>query len=141
MNENYHIELPKDQSQAIQFLEDRIYDHNSSVINKNDGRLFSILIKGADQTIVAGVAGWTWASACEITNLWVSENERNKRLGKRLLETAEAEAKKRGCRQILVRSYSFQAPHFYEKYGFEIEHVITGFPEGHDYYFLIKRLR
>jgi len=140
MNEHYHIELPKDQREAIRLLEDRIYEYNSSAIKRNDGRLFSILIKGDSQRVVAGVAGWTWASACEITDLWVSQGERKKGMGKRLLEAAEAEARKSGCSQILIRSYSFQAPHFYEKYGFKIEHVINGFPEEHKYYFLTKRL-
>lgn len=140
MNENYRAELSRDQPQAIQFLEDRIYEHNSAAINRNDGHLFSIVIKDGDQNIVAGVAGWTWAAACEITNLWVSDHERKKGMGKKLLGAAEEEARKRGCEQILVRSYSFQAPHFYQKNGFKIEHIVDGFPEGHQYYFLLKQL-
>jgi ribosomal protein S18 acetylase RimI-like enzyme len=57
-----------------------------------------------------------------------------------LLEAAEVEAKSKGCLTILVRSYSFQAPQFYERHGYKIEHILNGFPEGYSYYILQKGL-
>jgi len=40
----------------------------------------------------------------------------------------------------MVRSFSFQAPHFYEKQGYRIEHVLDSFPKGYCYYILLKRI-
>jgi Acetyltransferases len=124
----------------IQLLEDKIYEHNSAALNKDDGRLFSMIARDENKEIVAGIAGWTWASACEITQLWVAEKVRKNGIGKMLLGAAEAEAKSKGCLTILVRSYSFQAPHFYERHGYRIEHILNSFPHGYSCYILVKRI-
>lgn len=140
MNKKYSIESSADSQQLIQLLEDKIYDHNSAAINKDDGHLFSRIVKDENKNIIAGIGGWTWAHICEITQLWVDEKVRKNGIGKKLLEAAEAEAKSKGCRTILVRSYSFQAPHFYERHGYKAEHVLNSFPEGHSYYILVKTI-
>jgi ribosomal protein S18 acetylase RimI-like enzyme len=140
MNNQYHAELEENSDRNAQFLEERIYEHNANAIGKHDGRLFSVIVKDSSQNIVAGIAGWTWAGICEITNLWVSESERRNGIGKSLLEKAEAHAKSKGCAKILVRSYLFQAPYFYKRHGFNVEHVLNDFPVGHSYFFLVKTL-
>ncbi|WP_217631024.1 GNAT family N-acetyltransferase [Modestobacter sp. DSM 44400] len=38
--------------------------------------------------------------------------------GGRLLAAAEHVARERGCRQIIVSSFTFQAPRFYERHGY-----------------------
>lgn len=123
-----------------EFLEDRLYEHNSSLVGKNDGRLFSRVIRDENKAIIAGLAGWTWAGACEITTLWVHSEYRKRGLGKRLLQEAEKEALRNSCSVLLVRSYSFQSPFFYERNGYTIACVIDGFPPGNKYYLLVKKL-
>jgi len=139
-HDKYKIEAGDDSERIIQFLEDKIYEHNSSEINKSDGELFSRIIRDENERIIAGIAGWTWAGACEITQFWVDENARNNGIGKLLLSAAETEAKSKRCFIILIKSYSFQAPHFYERHGYKIEYVLNDFPPGHDYYMLSKRI-
>jgi GNAT superfamily N-acetyltransferase len=87
---------------------------------------FSRIVRDENKDIIAGIAGWTWAGVCEATQLWV--NVRKNGIGKLLSEAAEVEAKSRGCRMILVKSYSFQAPHFYEGYGYKTEQYSKWFP-------------
>lgn len=140
MKEKYYIESGMEPKQVIQLLEDKIYEYNSAKTNKDDGRLFCRIVKDEHNYIVAGIAGWTWASACEITQLWVDERARRRGTGEMLLRLAEEEAKIKGCVTVLVKTYSFQAPHFYEKYGYKIEHVINEFPKGYNYYTLTKIL-
>ena len=140
MEKKYCIEVGIDSRQVVQFLEDRIYEHNSTTIDRDDVRLFSWIVRDENNEIIAGIAGWTWASVCEITQLWVDEKMRKTGVGKMLLEAAEAEARNKGCITVLVKSYSFQAPHFYNKYGYQIEHILYGFPQGYQYYTLVKKI-
>jgi GNAT superfamily N-acetyltransferase len=125
----------------IQFLEDRIYEHNAKETNRDDGKLFCKLIYDGEDRIIAGITGWTWAGACEITLFWVNEDYRKKGYGKMLLEAAEAEAKKEKCKVILLRSYNFQAPQFYLKHGYKLEYETRDFPPGHNYFCLMKRFQ
>jgi GNAT superfamily N-acetyltransferase len=127
-------------NEEIQFLDDRIYEYNSHKTGRADGKLFSKLIYENEINIIAGLSGWTWASACEITLLWVNEAYRNKGYGQLLLQAAEDEAKKNKCSMILVRSYDFQAPLFYQKHGYKVDHKTKDFPPGHSSYWLIKRI-
>ena len=140
MNNRYCIESQEDSQQMSQLLEARIYEHNSNKINQHDGSLFSRNIVDENKEVIAGVAGWTWAGVCEITQLWVNEKVRKNGIGEMLLQEVEVEAKNKGCHIILVKSYSFQAPHFYEKHGYNVEHILNGFPEGHNYYILTKKI-
>jgi len=140
MQKNYTIQAEDDHLATIQFLEDRLYEYNSTKLNTGDGRLFSGIVRGENNEIIAGIAGWTWAGICEITQLWVDGPARSTGVGKMLLEAAEEEAYGRGCRTILVRTFSFQAPEFYRKYGFGTIQVLDDFPPGHHYYILTKRL-
>ena len=126
--------------QEIQFLEDMLYEYNADKTNRNDGEMFSKLIYDSKNTIIAGITGWTWAGACEITHLWVKYDFRNKGFGENLLMAAEAEAKKKNCKTILLRTYSFQSPEFYQKYGYTVEFETRDFPHGYSYFCLIKRL-
>ncbi|MBS1495534.1 MAG: GNAT family N-acetyltransferase [Bacteroidetes bacterium] len=123
---------------VIEELENNLYEHNSNTINRHDGALFALNIKNKSQEMIAGIAGWTWASACEITHLWVSKAERNKGFGKKLLQAAEDIAIKNGCVKIIIKSYSFQAPSFYENYGYKTECIIADFPKGNQYHILTK---
>ena len=138
---SYSIEFEKDLPEHIELLEEKLYAFNSVKINKHDGEYFSAILRDVHNEMVAGVAGWTWAGVCEITQLWVTENLRNTGIGSRLLAAAENRAKSKGCVRILVRSYSFQAPHFYMKHGYQVEHIVNAFPAGHSYFILTKRMK
>jgi len=127
-------------SSDLQFLEDRLYEYNSHQTGKDDGQSFGFFIRDDDQRIQAGIAGWTWAQACSIQQLWVHDALRGKGLGRQLLEAAEQEARERGCRVIMIESYSFQAPDFYQKCGYELAWECEDFPPGHRQCVLIKRL-
>src|SRR6516164_3341909 len=92
MNTKYEIESGKNPIEIIQFLEEKIYEYNSTSIDKRDGDYFTRMIRDESGDIVAGIAGWTWAGICEITQLWVTESRRKNGIAKILLEAAEDEA-------------------------------------------------
>ena len=139
MNTNQKMTKSTPSSEELQFLEDRLYEFNSAQTKQDDGQLFAFFIRNEEQEIVAGLSGWTWAKACEIRILWVHPTLRRQGYGRRLLESAEQEARLRGCKVILISSYSFQAPGFYQKCGYELAWQLIDFPPGHQYCFLVKQ--
>lgn len=124
----------------VQYLEDRIYEFNATATGIRDGEYFSIFVRDDAQRIVAGLAGNVWGGCLEIRQFWVEESRRGRGLGTRLLETAESEARRRGCGQILLMTFSFQAPAFYARHGFEVVAVVNDHPRGHRNLLLRKHL-
>jgi GNAT superfamily N-acetyltransferase len=125
----------------VEFLEDRIYDFNRSATGIVDGRGLGVFLRDTTETLVAGAAGHTWGETCELRQVWVAESLRGQGVGRRLLEEAEAEAIRRGCRQLVLTTHSFQAPGFYEKLGFHVVSELPEYPRGHRQIVLRKRLR
>ena len=123
-----------------QYLEDRIYEFNAAATGITDGEYLAILVRDAEGRIAAGICGNTWGGSAEIRQFWVEKSRRGRGLGTRLLEAAEQEARRRGCRQIVLMTFSFQAPAFYRKRGFEIVATIDDHPSGHRNLLLLKRL-
>jgi GNAT superfamily N-acetyltransferase len=127
-------------TEELDFIEDRLYEHNSAKTGKDDGQLFGFFVRDEKNEIVAGISGWTWAQACQITGLWVHPSLRGQGYGEKLLEAAEQEARTCGCTVIMLDTYSFQAPVFYQKHGYELAFQLQDFPPGHQYNLLTKRL-
>lgn len=80
---------------------------------------FEILIQLEDK-IVGGVFGRSKWGTLEIKTFIIDEIYRQKGIGTSLLNHAIALAKERKCDFISLDTYSFQAPEFYLKNGFEI---------------------
>ena len=121
-------------------LEERIYEFNVAATGIDDGRYLSVVLKRDDGTIYGGLHGHTWAGICEIKTLWIAEGERGKGLGSQLLSMAEDQARRRGCRVIHLASFTFQAPGFYARHGFETFARLEDLPAGHANVFMLKRL-
>ncbi len=56
------------------------------------------------------------------------------------MRAAEQEAARRGCTDITVSTYTFQAPGFYPKLGYRERGRIEGVPGGHEDVYFHKRL-
>jgi GNAT superfamily N-acetyltransferase len=126
----------------VRVLEDRLYEYNVEQTGSHDGKRLSTFVRDDKGEIVAGLHGWTWCGACKVMSLWVRKDLRRQKYGSRLLDAAEQEARARGCEQILLDTFSFQAPLFYQKLGYEVIGVVDGFPRRpHSEYHLRKMLR
>jgi GNAT superfamily N-acetyltransferase len=124
----------------VEFLDDRLYDYNMAQTGYRDGRRLAIFVRDAEQAIVAGLDGWTWGGSGEIRSIWVDPSLRGQGVGASLMQAAEREAWRRGCRQLMLGSFSFQAPHFYRSLGYTVFAALDGHPKGHQLYMLYKRL-
>jgi GNAT superfamily N-acetyltransferase len=100
----------------------------------------AIFIRNEEGVLEAGVSARGWGGTCEVELLWVAEHRRGDGLGTRMMAAIEEEALRVGCNKIILDTFSYQAPDFYKKLGFEITSTIEDFPEGHTHYLLVKRL-
>jgi GNAT superfamily N-acetyltransferase len=123
----------------IRFLGDRLYEYNVQQTGVDDGQWLAIFVRDAQQTIRAGVEGWTWCGSCYIRTVWIHQDFRGQGIGTKLLQAAEQEARARGCQQMVLTSFSFQAPGFYQKLGYEVFAVLEDHPRQHRDYYLRKR--
>ena len=103
-------------------------------------KAFSVRVTDADGELVGGITAGTWGSLCSIGLLWVREDSRKDGWGTQLLQAAAAEAIRRGCEYITVSSFTFQAPLFYQRYGFVETGRTPGVPGGHEDVQMYKRL-
>ena len=100
-----------------QQLSDGLDAHNFAASGHSDLRELTVKVED-DEGLVAGLSGWTWGTCAGIGMVWVREDSRRDGWGGRLLAAAEEAARERGCRQLLVSSFTFQAPDFYRHHGY-----------------------
>ena len=74
--------------------------------------------------VAEGIGEWMYVSL-----LWVEDEFRRRGFGTALLQKSEREAKSRGAKGILVDTFSFQAPAFYERHGYTAYGQVDDFPE------------
>jgi GNAT superfamily N-acetyltransferase len=113
---------------------------NSAVTGAADRGALSV--KATDETgeLVGGLTARTWGGLCAIELLWVRDDSRGDGWGSRILEAAEAEARRRGCDRVAVSSFTFQAPGFYQRHGYVETGRALGIPGGHADVHLFKSL-
>jgi len=80
---------------------------------------------------------WDWLY---VDLMWVWEDLRGQGFGQRLLSLAEEKARERGARHAYLDTFSFQAPCFYQNFGYQEFGRLEDFPAGHTRYFLTKEL-
>ncbi|MBB1255256.1 GNAT family N-acetyltransferase [Streptomyces sp. OF3] len=100
----------------------------------------TVRITDADGELLGGLSGWNWGRCGGIEMLWVREDTRGQGVGARLIAAAEEEARARGCEQMIVSSFTFQAPPFYAGLGYRETGRIEGLPGGHADVSFVKEL-
>jgi len=98
-------------------LSNELDTYNFAAVGRDDLREFTVKVED-DGGLVAGLSGWTWGTCAGIGMVWVREDARRDGWGGRLMAAAEDVARGRGCRQVLVSSFTFQAPNFYRRNGY-----------------------
>jgi GNAT superfamily N-acetyltransferase len=100
--------------------------YNVAASGIGDQRELTVRVRDERGDLVGGVSGFTWGTCAGLGMVWVREDSRQAGWGSRLLAAAESEAVHRGCTQMVLSSFTFQAPDFYRRHGY----VETGRTEG-----------
>ena len=70
--------------------------------------------------LIGGILGEIGLSWLHVETLWVVETRRGAGVGRSLLASAEAEARRRGCRGAFLDTFDWQAEPFYRKQGYDV---------------------
>ena len=88
----------------------------------------------------AGLIGLTYGNWMEIDLLFVSDELRGCGIGSKILQAAEEEAIKRGCKYSFLYTYDFQGPKFYSKYGYREVFTMENYPHTGKRHYFVKEL-
>ena len=123
-----HIRLENTESQKAQEIGNLIRSYNRSKRETAESEPLNLYIEDEHGQLQAGLVAETFGNWLEIEYLFVKEELRGQGIGSQLLQQAESEAKKRNCRFAFVNTYQFQAPAFYQKYGYKEVFTMKDYP-------------
>ena len=118
-----------------------LYQHNVDRTGVDDrAPVGAKLVDPGTGRMVGGLWGRTELGLLFLEMMFVEADYRGKSCGGQLLMAVENEARARGCVRSVVETSSFQAPGFYQRFGYqEFGRVAFGVP-GHARMFLSKEL-
>ena len=122
------VRLENTVSQKVQEIGGLIRSYNCSKREAAESEPLNIYVEDDSGELMAGLVGETFGNWLEIEYLFVKEDIRGQGIGSQLLQQAESEAKKRNCRFAFVNTYQFQAPAFYQKYGYKEVFTLKDYP-------------
>lgn len=115
-------------------------EFNEQSANLASVRPLHVVARDESGQLIGGLIGRTWGLCCEIQVLWVDESTRQSGVGTTLVRQAEAEAARRECVTAFLETFSFQAPEFYARLGYETKHQIDGMPDGICKSYMLRQL-
>jgi ribosomal protein S18 acetylase RimI-like enzyme len=124
------------------FIRKKLIEHNMEQLPdelKTSKEDISFVLKDERGTILGGITGNMYWQHLHIDFLWVDKSVRGEGYGSELLRKIEDFTVHKGCRLIHLDTFSFQAPEFYKKNGYEVFGTIENHPKGFNQYFLQKR--
>nr|WP_275983785.1 GNAT family N-acetyltransferase [Paenibacillus hamazuiensis] len=126
-----------------QYVRNKLVEYNSRHISdglKSVHENVSLFLKDEEGKIFGGITGVLKWNYLKVDIFWIDDRLRGQGYGSRLLHEMEIVAQNHQCDFIELDTFSFQAPEFYLKNGFEIVGVVENAPKGHSHYYMIKRL-
>ena len=113
-----------------------LLDYNLSKIEDKNPKDLGIYYEDQEGNKLAGLIGDTHGNWLTIKFLWVSECLRGRHIGSSILKQAKKTAIERGCKYAFLDTFSFQAPEFYQKYGYKEVFTLEDYPiTGKRHYF------
>jgi GNAT superfamily N-acetyltransferase len=126
---------------AYQELWEVLKAFNVKAIGHCENHPFAVLLRDPEtRAVVGGVWGRSVWDSFYVDMLVAPEDQRGAGLGGDLMAQVEAEARSRGCLNIWLDTFAFQARPFYERLGFRVFGQIDGPKPMFPRYFMIKDL-
>ena len=125
------------------YIRKKLIEYNMTQIDhetKTPLEKISFVMRNEEDEIVGGVVGEMFWHHLHVDFLWVSEDYRQGGYGSRLIHQIEEYAREKGCYLAMLDTFSFQAPDFYKKMGYQEFGMLEDFPKGRSQHFMEKRL-
>ena len=119
---------------------DGLRAYNREYAGPPEFRPLTLAARTSDGEIVGGLVGETGWSWLHVSLLWIAPTHRRHGIGTALLRAAEQQAVERGCEQVFLDTFDFQAREFYERDGYVVFGVQEDYPPGHRRFYLRKAL-
>ena len=100
---------------------------------------FALFVRDEAAAVRAALFGHVYAGWLFVKYLWVHAELRGGGIGRSLMAEAERRALALGCHSAWVDTFSFQAPGFYQKFGYK-EFARLDYPPEHQRIFFKKSL-
>ena len=100
----------------------------------------AVVVRDEDDTIIAGISGYTAWGWLYIQWLWVADDFRQQGVASKMLAAAEAEALARGCENAWIDTFNPDALRLYQRQGYTAFGQLDDFPVGRTRTFLQKPL-
>ncbi|MEC0208132.1 GNAT family N-acetyltransferase [Paenibacillus ehimensis] len=137
---NYHLERVDSGSDEYGFVRNQLLAYNLKNVDASF-EFINFVVKNGSQETIGGLFSRRFGEGIFIEMLWVDEGSRKLGLGSRLLQEIEQAGRRQDVKFIYLDTFSFQAPDFYSKHGFEVFGTLEDFPvQGCKKYFLKKTL-
>ncbi len=141
MDQDYQIVYEENPEKSAWGIIGRgVETYNKEQAGEDSHPRLCFVLQGPDQEVVGGIIGATYWDWFYLDLLWVKEDLRRQGYGQQLLSKAEDIARERGAKNVFLDTFSFQAPEFYQKYGYQVYGELPDFPTGHQRFFLTKKL-
>lgn len=125
----------------IKRIDDGLAEFNAQQAGRTDHRPLAVLVKDPQTgQVIGGLSGRTSLGLMFVDLFYLPPRLRGVGVGREILQAAEAEARKRGCRAAVLYTISFQAPDFYRKQGWQSFGEVACDPPGTCRVFMTKTL-
>ncbi|MBN2007203.1 MAG: GNAT family N-acetyltransferase [Anaerolineae bacterium] len=128
----------------IVLIQQKLKEYNLAQTNGDydtPGIEINLVLKNPRGNIVGGISASTQLRVMYLESFWVADEYRGLGYGRDLVLAAEKIGFDKGCLASHTWSFSFQAPGFYQKVGYEVLGIYDGYPDGITEYVLGKRLQ
>ncbi len=127
--------MPTHKKRLIEFNAEHVPGNLSSCYEE-----INLTIKDESGRVIGGMLStlcWNWI---EVEIIWIEESLRGQGYGTHLLNQIELIAKEKSCSFIKLNTFSFQAPKFYLKNGYDEVAVFKEAPTGSNHYYFKKAI-
>ena len=117
-----------------------LLEYNLARLEDKNPQDLGIYLEDESGKKVAGLIGNTHGNWLTVKFLWVSEELRGQNIGSKILRQSEETAKERGCHSVFLDTFSFQAPEFYKKHGYQEVFALEDYPVTGKRYYFVKHM-
>ena len=134
------VQVEKPEESAWGIIGRGLQAYNIQQAGDNQFQRLCFVLQADNDEIKGGVIAevyWEWLY---IDLMWIEDELRGQGFGQQLLTSVEDQARELGAKNAYLDTFSFQAPDFYKKQGYQVMAELPDFPRGHQRYFLSKKL-